>query len=239
MITDDEQIRPDTTVDTLAKLRPAFTAEGTVTAASSSPISDGAAAVVVMSENMANELGLPWLAEIGAYGSVAGPDNSLLAQPANAINRALATVPRDRVRLHVCWGNYEGPHDMDVPLSEILPILRQAQVGGFVFPFANPRHAHEYRCFAANGAGRALQDDQVLVAGVIDTLTNFVEHPEVVADRICQVVEAIGDRSRVIASVDCGFGTFAGSELVAASVVWAKLQTLQEGAALATKRLWG
>ena len=97
-----------------------------------------------------------------------------------AINRALVNVPRERVRMHVCWGNYEGPHDLDVPLAEILPVIRQAHVGGFVFPFANPRHAHEYRCFE-NGV---LNDDQILVAGVIDTLTNFVEHPEVVAERI-------------------------------------------------------
>ena len=106
-----------------------------------------------------------------------------------AINRALVNIPRERVRMHVCWGNYEGPHDQDVPLADILPIIRQAHVGGFVFPFANPRHAHEYRCFA----GDVLDDDQILVAGVIDTLTNFVEHPEVVAERIERVAAAVGD----------------------------------------------
>ena len=100
---------------------------------------------------------------------------------------------------------------------------------------ANPRHQHEYKVFKRH----PLPESMLFLPGVIDSTTNFVEHPEVVADRICQAVEAIGDRSRVIASVDCGFGTFAGSELVAASVVWAKLQTLKEGAALATKRLWG
>jgi 5-methyltetrahydropteroyltriglutamate--homocysteine methyltransferase len=157
----------------------------------------------------------------------------------SAINRALAGVPRDRVRLHVCWGNYEGPHDMDVPLAEILPIIRQAHVGGFVFPFANPRHAHEYRCFEATGAGApALDDDQVLVAGVIDTLTNFVEHPEVVADRIERVAAAVGDPRRVLAGTDCGFDTSAGMGRVAEDVVWAKLCALRDGARLASQRLF-
>ena len=101
----------------------------------------------------------------------------------------LENVPRDRVRLHVCWGNSESPHDSDVPLEDILPALQQANVGGFVLPFANPRHAHEFRCFKTH----PLEDDQVLVAGVIDSLTNFVEHPEVVADRIERVAAVIGD----------------------------------------------
>jgi 5-methyltetrahydropteroyltriglutamate--homocysteine methyltransferase len=144
-------------------------------------------------------------------------------------------VPRDRVRLHVCWGNYEGPHDMDVPLAEILPIIRQANVGGFVFPFANPRHAHEYRCFEGC---RSLDDDQVLVAGVIDTLTNFVEHPEVVADRIERVAAAVGDPKRVLAGTDCGFDTSAGMGRVAEDVVWAKLRALCDGARLASQRLF-
>jgi 5-methyltetrahydropteroyltriglutamate--homocysteine methyltransferase len=151
-----------------------------------------------------------------------------------AINRALANVPRERVRLHVCWGNSEGPHDGDVPLADILPIIRQADVGGFVFPFANPRHAHEYRCFE-NGV---LADDQVLVAGVIDTLTNFVEHPEVVADRIERVAAAVGDPRRVLAGTDCGFDTSAGMGRVAEDVVWAKLEALAAGARLASERLF-
>jgi 5-methyltetrahydropteroyltriglutamate--homocysteine methyltransferase len=151
-----------------------------------------------------------------------------------AINRALATVPRARVRLHVCWGNSDGPHDLDVPLADILPIIRQANVGGFVFPFANPRHAHEYRCFE-NGV---LADDQILVAGVIDTLTNFVEHPEVVADRIERVAAAVGDPRRVLAGTDCGFDTSAGMGRVAEDVVWAKLKALADGARLASARLF-
>src|ERR1700722_250174 len=150
------------------------------------------------------------------------------------INRALANVPRDRVRLHACWGNYEGPHDCDVALPEILPAIRQAKVGGFVLPFANPRHAHEYRCLTE----LKLDDDQVIVAGVVDPLTNFVEHPEVVADRIEQVVRVVGDPRRVQAGTDCGFDTSAGRGRVAEDVVWAKLAAMAEGARIATKRLF-
>jgi 5-methyltetrahydropteroyltriglutamate--homocysteine methyltransferase len=150
------------------------------------------------------------------------------------INAALAIIPRERVRLHVCWGNSESPHDSDVPLEDILPALQQAKVGGFVLPFANPRHAHEFRCFRKY----PLQDDQVLVAGVIDSLTNFVEHPLVVADRIEQVAAVVGDPSRVLAGTDCGFDTSAGWGRVAEDVVWAKLASLRDGAALASRRLF-
>jgi len=151
----------------------------------------------------------------------------------DAINGALENVPSERVRLHVCWGNYEGPHDCDVALQEILPVLLQAKVGALVLPFANPRHAHECRCLAQQRIG----DEQLLVAGVIDTLTNFVEHPEVVADRIERAVRAIGDSSRVIAGTDCGFDTSAGMGRVADDVVWAKLRALADGARLASERL--
>ena len=151
-----------------------------------------------------------------------------------AINRALVNVPRERVRMHVCWGNYEGPHDLDVPLVAILPIIRQANIGGFVLPFANPRHAHEYRCLE----GGVLDDDQILVAGVIDPLTNFVEHPEVVAERIDRVAAAVGDPRRVLAGTDCGFDTSAGMGRVAEDVVWAKLKALADGARIASERLF-
>jgi 5-methyltetrahydropteroyltriglutamate--homocysteine methyltransferase len=157
----------------------------------------------------------------------------------SAINRALVNVPRDRVRLHVCWGNYEGPHDMDVSLAEILPVIRQADVGGFVFPFANPRHAHEYHCFESKGfERRALDDDQVLIAGVIDTLTNFVEHQEVVAERIQRVAAALDDPRRVLAGTDCGFDSSAGMGRVAEDVVWAKLRALRDGARLGSDRFF-
>jgi 5-methyltetrahydropteroyltriglutamate--homocysteine methyltransferase len=150
------------------------------------------------------------------------------------INAALANVPRDRVRLHVCWGNSESPHDCDVPLQDILPALLQAKVGGLVLPFANPRHGHEFRCFA----GTPLKDDQILVAGVIDSLTNFVEHPELVADRIERVAAVVGDPARVLAGTDCGFDTSAGWGRVAEDVVWAKLASLREGARIASGRLF-
>ena len=151
-----------------------------------------------------------------------------------AINAALVNVPRDRVRLHVCWGNSESPHDADVPLEDILPTLQQAKVGGFVLPFANPRHAHEFRCFEKY----PLADDQILVAGVIDSLTNFVEHPEVVADRLERVAAVVGDPKRVLAGTDCGFDTSAGWGRVAEDVVWAKLASLRDGARLASQRLF-
>ncbi len=146
-------------------------------------------------------------------------------QVVTVINTALANIPRDRVRLHVCWGNSESPHDSDVPLEDILPALQHANVGGFVLPFANPRHAHEFKCFAK----RPLADDQILVAGVIDSLTNFVEHPEVVADRIERVAAVVGDTTRVLAGTDCGFDTSAGWGRVAEDVVWAKLASLHGG----------
>jgi 5-methyltetrahydropteroyltriglutamate--homocysteine methyltransferase len=152
-----------------------------------------------------------------------------------AINLAIGNIPPERIRLHVCWGNNDGPHIYDVPLEAILPILYRAKVGALSLELANPRHQHEYKVLKRH----PMPESMLFLPGVIDSTTNFVEHPEVVADRICQVVDAVGDRTRVIASVDCGFGTFAGSELVAESVVWAKLQALKEGATLASKRLWG
>jgi len=155
-------------------------------------------------------------------------------QVVETINQALENVPRDRVRLHVCWGNSESPHDSDVPLEDILPALQHARVGGFVLPFANPRHAHEFRCFETH----PLAADQILVAGVIDSLTNFVEHPEVVADRIERVAAVVGDPSRVLAGTDCGFDTSAGWGRVAEDVVWAKLSSLRDGARIASERLF-
>jgi 5-methyltetrahydropteroyltriglutamate--homocysteine methyltransferase len=153
----------------------------------------------------------------------------------DAINEAISAVPRDRVRLHLCWGNYDGPHTHDVPLEPLLPIVYRARVGALSLPLASPRHQHELRVFRRH----RLPDGMLFVPGVIDSTTNVVEHPEVVADRIVAAAETIGDRTRVLAGVDCGFGTFAGSQLVEETVVWAKLRALKEGAELATKRLWG
>jgi len=151
----------------------------------------------------------------------------------DAINQATEGIPADRIRLHVCWGNYDGPHTHDVPLEPLLPRLYRARVGALSLPLANPRHQHEYKVLKRKPPPAPM----LLLPGVIDSTTNYVEHPEVVADRICQAVDAVGDRTRVIASTDCGFGTFAGSENVAESVVWAKLRALREGADLATERL--
>ncbi len=152
----------------------------------------------------------------------------------DAINEAVAGIPQDRVRLHLCWGNYDGPHTHDVPLEPLLPIIYRARVGALSLPLASPRHQHELRAFRRH----PLPDTMLFLPGVIDSTTNVVEHPEVVADRIVAAAEAVGDRTRILAGVDCGFGTFAGSQLVEESVVWTKLRSLREGADLATKRLW-
>src|SRR5215212_8079166 len=151
----------------------------------------------------------------------------------DAINAAIHDIPPEKVRLHVCWGNYEGPHDLDVELANILPILQKANVGGFVLPFSNPRHQHEWRVLQKF----PLADDQIIVAGVIDDLTGFVEHPEVVADRLENVARAIGDPKRVMAGTDCGFDTLAGAGRVTEDVVWAKLKAMADGAKLASARL--
>ena len=150
------------------------------------------------------------------------------------INEALRNIPRDKVRMHVCWGNYEGPHDRDVPLATILPLIARMKVGALVLPFANPRHAHEVRCLE----GHAISDDQSSSPASSISLTNFVEHPEVIAERIERVVKTLGDPSRVIAGTDCGFDTSAGAGRVAEDVVWAKLAALSEGARLASRRLF-
>ena len=152
-----------------------------------------------------------------------------------AINRALGNIPREQVRLHVCWGNYEGPHDMDVPLEEIWPDVSQIKAGAVLLSLANPRHAHEYRLFS----DPTFLGDKVLIPGVIETTTNYVEHPEVVADRIERIAQAVGDPQRIIAGTDCGFETAAGSKMVVEEVVWAKLRSLSEGAAIASRRLLG
>jgi 5-methyltetrahydropteroyltriglutamate--homocysteine methyltransferase len=152
-----------------------------------------------------------------------------------AINKATEGIPRDRWRLHICWGNWEGPHVYDIALSKVLPVFYQAKAGALSIEFANPRHQHEYAAFKKH----PFPKDMILIPGVIESTSNFVEHPEVVAGRIEQAVAAVGDRERVIASTDCGFGTFAGREWVAASIVWPKLKAMRDGADLASQRLWG
>jgi 5-methyltetrahydropteroyltriglutamate--homocysteine methyltransferase len=159
----------------------------------------------------------------------------IIEQHIAALNKALDGIPRDRVRLHICWGNWEGPHIYDIGLEPLLPVFYQANVGGLSIEFANARRQHEYAALRKH----KLPDHMVLLPGVIDSKINLVEHPEVVAQRLETAVAAVGDRERVIASSDCGFGTFAGWEWVAEDVVWLKLKTMREGADIATKRLWG
>jgi 5-methyltetrahydropteroyltriglutamate--homocysteine methyltransferase len=151
------------------------------------------------------------------------------------INTAIAGIPRDRVRLHICYGNWEGPHIHDIALEKILPPLYGAHVGALSIEFSNPRHAHEY---AALKRVR-FPKDMILIPGVVESTSNFVEHPEVVARRIEEAVAAIGDRERVIASTDCGFGTFTRREWVIEPAVWLKLKSIREGADIASARLWG
>jgi 5-methyltetrahydropteroyltriglutamate--homocysteine methyltransferase len=152
-----------------------------------------------------------------------------------AINHAIEGIPPAHVRLHCCWGNWDGPHIYDVPLERILPVLYQANVGALSIEMANPRHQHEVETIRRMPPPA----DMVLIPGVIDTTTNIVEHPRVVARRIEEAVAAVGDRERVIAGVDCGFGTFTNREWVVEPAVWLKLKSLREGADLASARLWG
>jgi len=152
-----------------------------------------------------------------------------------AINKGIEGIPRERVRLHVCYGNWEGPHIHDVALAKILPALYQAEVGALSIEFSNPRHAHEYAAFKR----MPLPQDMILIPGVVETTSNFVEHPEVVARRIEEAVAAVGDRERVIASTDCGFGTFTRREWVIEPAVWLKLKAIRQGADIASARLWG
>ena len=149
------------------------------------------------------------------------------------LSEALAGLPRERVRLHMCWGNYEGPHNHDIPLAEILDIALQAPVGGISIEAANPRHAHEWQLFRDVELPEGVQ----LIPGVIDSCTNYIEHPELVAERIVRFAEVVG-RERVIAGTDCGFGTSVGPRHVAPSIAWAKLQSLVEGARIASRQLW-
>jgi 5-methyltetrahydropteroyltriglutamate--homocysteine methyltransferase len=149
------------------------------------------------------------------------------------LNEATRTIPPDRMRLHLCWGNYEGPHHLDVPLREILDLVLRARPAGISFEGANPRHEHEWRVWQEV----ALPPGKVIIPGVVDSTTNFIEHPELVAERIARYARAVG-RENVIAGTDCGFGTFADNDGVDPRIAWAKLGALAEGARLATRELW-
>jgi 5-methyltetrahydropteroyltriglutamate--homocysteine methyltransferase len=155
------------------------------------------------------------------------------AYQVEALNRAVANIPADRMRMHICWGNYEGPHDQDIPLIEILAIVLRAKPAAIVFEAANPRHRHEWTVWR----DAEIPDNKILIPGCIDSTYNYVEHPELVAQQICQFAEIVG-RDRVIAGTDCGFGTFAGTGRVVPDIAYKKLAALVAGAAIASERLW-
>jgi 5-methyltetrahydropteroyltriglutamate--homocysteine methyltransferase len=150
-----------------------------------------------------------------------------------AINHALRDVPGDRVRLHLCWGNYEGPHHLDIPLGQIIHAVLEAKPATILFEASNPRHAHEWTVWR----DATIPEGKILAPGVLDTTTNFIEHPELVAERICRFAEIVGPE-RVVAGTDCGFGTWAGFGPIEPDICWAKLGSLSEGAARASERLW-
>jgi len=149
------------------------------------------------------------------------------------MNHALRNVPPERLRMHVCWGNYEGPHDHDIDLVKILPIVLRARPAQILFEAANPRHAHEWTVWKE----ARIPDGKILVPGLITSTSNYVEHPELVAQRIAQFADIVG-RDRVMAGTDCGFGTFAGIGKMDPEISWRKLAALVEGAARASDRLW-
>jgi 5-methyltetrahydropteroyltriglutamate--homocysteine methyltransferase len=161
----------------------------------------------------------------------------LAARHIEVLNHALRNVPAEQVRMHVCWGNYEAPHNYDVPMERLLPIILKAKPQAILFEAANPRHAHEWTVFRDAPKG-VIPDDKILVPGVLSTTTNYVEHPELVAQRLENFADAVG-RERVIAGTDCGFGTFAGFGPVDPDICWMKLRAMVEGAERASKRLWG
>jgi 5-methyltetrahydropteroyltriglutamate--homocysteine methyltransferase len=150
-----------------------------------------------------------------------------------ALNDALRNIPAESLRMHICWGNYEGPHDHDIPLERILRIVLRAKPQAISFEASNPRHAHEWTVWR----DARLPDHKVLIPGVLDSSTNFVEHPELVAQRICTFADIVG-RERILAGTDCGFGTFAGYGKIDPDVAFKKLRSLAEGARIATGRLW-
>jgi 5-methyltetrahydropteroyltriglutamate--homocysteine methyltransferase len=158
----------------------------------------------------------------------------LAARHIEVLNHALRNVPADRVRMHVCWGNYEGPHHHDVPMERLLPIVLKAKPQGLLFEGANPRHAHEWTVFRDS----KIPDEKILIPGVLATTTNYIEHPLLVAERIERYADIVG-RDRVIAGTDCGFGTFAGFGPVEPDIAYLKLAAMVEGARIASKKLWG
>jgi 5-methyltetrahydropteroyltriglutamate--homocysteine methyltransferase len=150
-----------------------------------------------------------------------------------ALNHALTGIPADRVRIHLCWGNYEGPHHRDVPLADIIDIVLKARGAGISYEAANPRHEHEWAVFK----NVKLPEGKVLIPGVIDSTNNFIEHPELIAQRLCNLAGVVG-RENVIAGSDCGFATLASYSPVDPKITWAKFRAMAEGAKIASQRLW-
>ena len=159
---------------------------------------------------------------------------SLAARHVEVLNHALRNVPADRVRMHMCWGNYEGPHHHDIPMRDLLPVVAKAKPQALLFEAANPRHAHEWKVFEEV----KVPDDKILIPGVITSTTNYVDHPELIAERLVRFAKILG-RERVIAGSDCGFSTFAGFGPVDPDVTYMKFAAMAEGARLASKQLWG
>ncbi|WP_242098591.1 cobalamin-independent methionine synthase II family protein [Sphingomonas sp. CROZ-RG-20F-R02-07] len=157
-----------------------------------------------------------------------------IAANVEALNAATANIPADRMRMHICWGNYEGPHDHDIPLEKVIDIVLRARPATILFEGANPRHEHEWTVWR----DARLPDDKVLAPGLIDTCSNYVEHPELIAQRLARFIAIVGP-DRVIASTDCGFGTFAGYGKIDPAVTWKKLRALREGSDIAERRLTG
>jgi len=149
------------------------------------------------------------------------------------MNHALRSIPAESLRMHVCWGNYEGPHDHDIPLEKVIRIILKAKPTAIQFEASNPRHAHEWTVWK----NTRIPDDKILIPGVLTSTSNYVEHPELVAQRVCQFADIVG-RERVIAGTDCGFGTFAGIGKMDAGISFKKLKALVEGAELASRQLW-
>ena len=149
------------------------------------------------------------------------------------MNWVLGDFPRDRLRVHICWGNYPGPHHHDVPMEQIIDLLLTIHTGALLFEGANSRHAHEWKAWE----GVELPDGMVIIPGVIESMSNRIEHPQLVAERIVRYANLVG-RENVIAGSDCGFGTFVGLDLVDSGIAWAKLAALAEGARLASLELW-
>ena len=157
----------------------------------------------------------------------------MAAMHVEALNHAVANIPPDRMRIHLCWGNYEGPHHRDVPLRDIIDVILKARPAGLSFEAANPRHEHEWTVFQEV----KLPDGKVLIPGMLDSCSNYIEHPELIAQRLVRLAEIVG-RENVLAGTDCGFATFAGFLTVEPNITWAKFRALAEGAKLASQRLW-